>query len=54
MKENVRRTLIRHVSAEIPLSESETGHETEDEIAILKAEIDRLNSVIQLLNTQKT
>ena len=48
----LRRTLIRHDSAEIPLLESETRHKTEDEIAILKAEIDRLNSVIQLLNTE--
>ena len=52
VKDNVRRTSIRHDSAEIPLLESETGHKTEDEIAILKAEIDRLNSVIQLLNTE--
>ena len=53
MKDNVRRTLIRHDSAEIPLPESETGYETEDEISILKAEIDKLNSVIQLLNHRK-
>ena len=52
VKDNVRRTLIRHDSAEIPLLESETGHKTEVEIAIFEAEIDRLNSVIQLLNTE--